>query len=134
MLRLLRRSNSNRSNCSADTVVIPNVNLRQRGDGETNDACCTTITNNGAAAAASTVVVVTNGGSTPVNGNSNSSSSSTAAAVANNNRSSMVAAESCTPTTANTRAKDVEQHRRYRPHSQARRLRKTQQVSAVVVL
>lgn len=101
MLRLLRRSNSNRSNCSADAVVvIPNAatNHDRAGTCTSSTLTTTAINNNGTG---------TGGDGYRVN------------------RYSMV--ESCAPP-ASTRAKDLEQHRRYRPHSQARRLRKTRQV------
>lgn len=103
MLRLLRRSNSNRSNCSADAVVvIPNAATNHDRAG----TCTSTLT------------------TTAVN-NNNNNGTGTGGGGYRANRYSMV--ESCAPP-ASTRAKDLEQHRRYRPHSQARRLRKTRQV------
>lgn len=105
MLRLLRRSNSNRSNCSADAVVvIPNAATNHDRAG----TCTSTLT------------------TTAVNNNNNNNGTGTGGGGGYRaNRYSMV--ESCAPP-ASTRAKDLEQHRRYRPHSQARRLRKTRQV------
>lgn len=111
MLRLLRRSNSNRSNCSSETVVIPNAN-HDRGGCADDDTTTTAAATNG-------------GGHAAANRSSSNSSSS------GSNRYSMV--ESCPPPSASTRAKDLEQHRRYRPHSQARRLRKTRQVRILYV-
>lgn len=116
MLRLLRRSNSNRSNCSSETVVIPNANLdRSVGGNAVDGGGRITITPN----------TVITGSYIPIATKTASKTSAAAVAANHNNRYSMV--ESCSPS-ASTRAKDLELHRRYRPHSQARRLRKTRQV------
>lgn len=116
MLRLLRRSNSNRSNCSSETVVIPNANLdRSVGSNAVDGGGRITITPNTAIT----------GSYIPIATKTASKTSAAAVAANHNNRYSMV--ESCSPS-ASTRAKDLELHRRYRPHSQARRLRKTRQV------
>lgn len=133
MLRLLRRSNSNRSNCAADTVVIPNVNHdRSRGsvtNGSTingSTGSYTAITINSSASNSTTGSAVAR----PSAATKTTTAVKTITAAAAHNRYSMV--ESCVPSAA-ARAKDFDQHPRYRPHSQARRLRKTKQVRSTVL-
>ncbi|KAL5236546.1 hypothetical protein ACI65C_003956 [Semiaphis heraclei] len=150
MLRMLRRSNSNRSNCSADTVVIPNVNydhgrsiantksLKGTTAAITTSTAAATATNNGKGTTATITTSTNSGGGAGGHTNATRSYTAVSAAAGNNtaatnhyhhnNRYSMVESTTSSPNAAN-RAKDLEQHRRYRPHSQARRLRKTRQGS-----
>ncbi|KAF0772929.1 serine/threonine-protein kinase MARK2-like isoform X6 [Aphis craccivora] len=140
-------SNSNRSNCSADTVVIPNINY----DYGSSNIIKTNGTTIAITTTTATIVTTSTNANSGGGGGGNTSTarsytavSAAAAAVAAaaaaagkkpaatnhyhpNNRYSMVESSTCSPSAAN-RAKDLEQHRRFRPHSQARRLRKTRQV------